>query len=416
MRLLSLALLSLALLSCDRLRTTSAEEQPAPTTGPTPGKVETRVRLETLDGRTLDGELRTLDERQALSGSGLPDALRLDDLRRMEFARPAPDRDDRVVVDLTHGGRLLAHHVRIREERVEVRMSAETTWLLPLDAVRSVRFDRTTATSRSFEQSADRPAAEVDRFFVVGPEGGAPEGFEGLIERLTDDEAVLERDGKLRTLPLKRLYGIVLAQAESADRDAPAGRLELIDGSIVPYRRLVLDGERFELTGPGGWSVAGTRSQLGALRHRSPRLTPLAALEPVRADERNLAAPKRNWRRNSSVTGRRLTLGDRSFDEGLGVQASSRLEFALDDRFELFLATVGIDAETRGEGDCQMSVLADDRRLWSGRVRGGDPPVDLRLDVAGARRLVLLVEPGEDLDLSDHADWADARLVARPAP
>jgi hypothetical protein len=44
-------------------------------------------------------------------------------------------------------------------------------------------------------------------------------------------------------------------------------------------------------------------------------------------------------------------------------------------------------------------------------MRGTDPPHELRLLIKGREQIMLLVEPGEGLDMADHANWCDARLI-----
>ena len=44
-------------------------------------------------------------------------------------------------------------------------------------------------------------------------------------------------------------------------------------------------------------------------------------------------------------------------------------------------------------------------------MNGGDAPQVIKVDLTGANSVTLAIEPGENLDLSDHADWGDACLV-----
>jgi hypothetical protein len=87
------------------------------------------------------------------------------------------------------------------------------------------------------------------------------------------------------------------------------------------------------------------------------------------------------------------------------------LTFDIRGEYDVLAATIGIDAETEGRGDCMFVVRGDGRELYRQRVRGSDEPRDIQLDVKRVRKLTLLVEPGAELDLSDHADWCDARLI-----
>jgi hypothetical protein len=35
----------------------------------------------------------------------------------------------------------------------------------------------------------------------------------------------------------------------------------------------------------------------------------------------------------------------------------------------------------------------------------------MRIDIRERKQVTLIVEPGEDLDLADHANWCDARVI-----
>jgi hypothetical protein len=81
---------------------------------------------------------------------------------------------------------------------------------------------------------------------------------------------------------------------------------------------------------------------------------------------------------------------------------------------EQFAVDVGLDAVTGKTGDCEAVIRADGRELVRQRLRGGEPPTSVRVDLRGVTHLELGVEPGENLDLNDHVNWCDARLI-RPA-
>ena len=56
-------------------------------------------------------------------------------------------------------------------------------------------------------------------------------------------------------------------------------------------------------------------------------------------------------------------------------------------------------------------IEGDDRVLWEGTVAGTDPAKPLELDIRGVRRLTVRVDFGKDLDVGDHLDLCEARLV-----
>jgi hypothetical protein len=142
----------------------------------------------------------------------------------------------------------------------------------------------------------------------------------------------------------------------------------------------------------------------------------LSDLTPVAVDEEPVVAYPRAWQRDRSVAGGPLTVGGQTFTKGIGVQAYSRLTFEAGAKFDVFTATIGIDDATAGRGDCLFVVLGDDQELFRKRMKATDAPSDLRVDIRGVKNVSLVVEPGEDLDLGDHADWCDACLIRTSAP
>ena len=126
----------------------------------------------------------------------------------------------------------------------------------------------------------------------------------------------------------------------------------------------------------------------------------------------------RPWapRFDKSAGGGPISLGGRVYERGLGVHSRTELTFAIDGVYEMFVATIGIDDSVRPRGSVVFRVVGDGRVLYdSGVVTGKDEPVDIRVDVTDVKRLRLIVDFGEGLDLADHANWADARLL-KPAP
>jgi len=113
---------------------------------------------------------------------------------------------------------------------------------------------------------------------------------------------------------------------------------------------------------------------------------------------------------NQSVDGHPLTIGGRTFDNGLGTHATSSLRINLDGNARGFTAWVGVDDEELGKpAMVTFSVVGDGKILWkSGVLRSGDPAEQVDVDVQGVKRLVLRVANGGDGIDFDHADWANA--------
>lgn len=154
-----------------------------------------------------------------------------------------------------------------------------------------------------------------------------------------------------------------------------------------------------------------------AVSLRSDRVVYLSDLEPVDVSQNSLATIEFQWQRDRSVQRNPIRLFSpetgkvTEYARGIGTHAASRIEFENADGFDLFSAVVGIDAETEGNGDCQVSVWADGIKLWEARISGNSAPQKVDVGIDGMKKVALVVRNGQHLDLGDHVDWADARFL-----
>ncbi len=113
-----------------------------------------------------------------------------------------------------------------------------------------------------------------------------------------------------------------------------------------------------------------------------------------------------------------LRLAGSTYDKGLGMHSQSRLTYDLAGGYRRFEALVGLDDQTGREGSARIKVLVDGKPQDIGgdkELTWRDGPRAVRVSVAGARELTLVVEFGQRggtlLDAQNHIDWADARLI-----
>jgi hypothetical protein len=162
---------------------------------------------------------------------------------------------------------------------------------------------------------------------------------------------------------------------------------------------------------PGGGQVEFPWTAALSVDVRSARVAYLSDLKPVEVEESTLLTLPRPWQRDKGVMARPLTLGQQVYAKGIGVHARSSLTFASDRKYDVLAAVIGIDAQGGGKGDCVFSVLGDGQSIFTQRVKGNDPPQAVKLDISQYAQITLLVEPGEGLDLGDHANWCDVRMI-----
>jgi alpha-galactosidase len=119
---------------------------------------------------------------------------------------------------------------------------------------------------------------------------------------------------------------------------------------------------------------------------------------------------------NRSGDGAPISLDGTPYAKGLGVHASSRIEYHLGGTCSSFSARVGVDDEMGARGSVVFEVWADDRRVFqSPSMTGSSATAQIDVNVAGATILRLVVLEGDDMLSAengyDHADWADALVT-----
>jgi alpha-galactosidase len=116
-----------------------------------------------------------------------------------------------------------------------------------------------------------------------------------------------------------------------------------------------------------------------------------------------------------SVDGRAITLKGEIYAHGIGTHAASEWLIDLKGAARKFLADVGIDDEVNDRGSVEFEVWVDGKKAASTPVlRGGGKPARIEVDLAGAKKMLLLVTEGVDGINYDHADWAGVLLVLDP--
>ena len=118
------------------------------------------------------------------------------------------------------------------------------------------------------------------------------------------------------------------------------------------------------------------------------------------------------FKRDTNVANRELKILDTTFRKGLGAHAPARVEYLLNGNFKTFEAEVGVDAFGQGRGSVEFEVFVDGQRRYqsSNVLTGFDKPQEVRVDVTGANRLLLVVTDAGDGNDFDFADWGNARL------
>ena len=377
-------------------------------------------RLVPLDGRAYGSEVTGIDDQGAVAVKGGKAPVPLQGLIRIDRKIKAqPDKKSGIVVHLIDGTEIRARSVAGADSVCSVEWAYGKGWKLPFSSIHAIHFKGQWAAKgpiksvERFEKvvSGDEEPADKDRLFVVSSD--ELQSLAGGLQDLAKEKITFVWEGEARKVSRTKLYGVAFARTEETPDPVGRCRVHLADGSTVWGKVTGLKAGRLALKIVGDKALEIPWKAAVRLEIKSDRLTFLSDLKPLKVVQEAQMTFVGPWRRDLSVLGNPLKLGDRTFEKGLGVHARCLLTYPRDQRFDVFAATIGIDAETEGKGDCIFKVLGDGKELFQKRVKGADKPVPVRIDVADIDRLTLAVEPGEDFDLADHGNWCDARLLAK---
>ena len=377
------------------------------------------MTISLLDGTTIESSISSITQTGTVDGPAIDPSINLSNVIAIESTGAGADAistknaNQRTRVELVGGGVLFCDEITIADGALQAINDAGID-SIPLDIIEAIVFRDSDLAARTME---DR-STQKDTIVVQTPDG--LKMVAGIFEGIADGKALLNFKGATRKINLIKISAIILADLAPAQ---PQGLMSTIamsrQNQINGVIRTLSDGQlAISLTAEVSMSVPFERVQ--RIDIQTDNLVYLSAIKPVAVEQQTIFSLQRSWQRNASIEGNPIRLnfyGDsgnrmtRQFAKGLGMQSYCSLQFANDKEFTRFKATVGIDAETNGRGDCVMKVVSDGIPLWSSRVTAPQDPIEVDVDITGMQNIELIVEPGEQFDLADHADWASARFV-----
>jgi len=266
-----------------------------------------------------------------------------------------------------------------------------------------------------------RPQREVLLDCVLASTGDADrlvldngDELTGQIESLGEESVKLRAAVGPVEVKLQRVAAIVFNPAlrSTARPSGLRAWVGLADGSRVLATKLLVDAGAIQLATAGQQVWKTMSKNLVYLQPMGGRVTYLSDLKP--SGYRHIPYLDLSWpyRTDHNVAGTWLRSGGRVYLKGIGMHSASRLTYALDGACKQFQAELAIDDSTDAGGSVGFRVFVDGQQKYASPIiRGRNAPVPVSVEVAGAKRLDLVVDYAERADELDHANWLDARLV-----
>ncbi len=370
----------------------------------------------TTAGAATSGRIVALgvDRIEVAPDAGEPKTFATTELVRLSRKVDPPAADAALVV-LADGDRIArATIASASDAAVKIESTATGKASVPLDAVLGLVLAQPTDPAESdaiVRRIRVEPRASEILWLANGDRGVGT--FQGM-----DDRTVrLLVDGAPRELAREGIVAIGFdpALASYPRPDGPYLEIGLVDGSRLGLTDVKLDRGRIAGVSRFGAKVETALEDVATI---VPRTTAVAYLSERPVDGKSYTPYfdlVRPYQVDAAVDGRPMSLGGRRFERGFGTSSRTLLAFKLQPGDARFQATVGVDERAGSLGNVVFRVLVDgEERFATPPLTARDAPVDVDVDLAGAKLLILGTEFGERGDVRDLADWAEPRVIRRP--
>ena len=381
-----------------------------------------KVRLTRIDGTTVEGQWLgfSAETGMTIATSAGSESIAIDDVMSVVFSKVAvmpasagaKEKASTAMLYLADGGQLPGAFLGGSDETVRARTAIGPSVDLPLAALAGLRLvdPGEFPKAASLYQSALRdrlPGQDV----LVTRDADEPKVLRGRVESIGADSGSFTLGKRTRTFQMDRIYGFVFASGVSRIDPFPV-RVELRDGSVFTGRLAAGDERAMTVANSFSATLAVPLGNLSRLDMRSPRVIYLSDIDPTRVQIEGRVHRAWEVSRDHGLMGQALSLDGKVYAKGIACHSRSELSYDLSEPFVAFVAHIGIDDLVRPRGSVVFRVLGDGKELFSsGLVTGRDKSRLVRLGIEGVKKLTLIVDYGDELDVADHAVWGAARLL-----
>ncbi len=379
-----------------------------------------QVEISTFQGEPRSGEWRGLaDGHVAISVGGKDETVALSEVLEIRFRGETAAKFEKPagIVTLSDGSTLSGSQVTVSGKQLKLTSAALGDLALPQTDVTSIRFaDRFTSVDDQWNKLADR---ERKSDLLVVRKDDTLDFLDGVVVEVTDKSVKFLLDGDEVSTKRDKVFGLLFAQRPNtvkAPVSATAGytvRIELANGDVLMAASLTESDGKLIAKRAAKSEIALPLGQLKSIDLSQGKLRYLSQMDPREVKYTPYFDTTWEYRRDTNMDGGLLRLGNKVYQRGLCIHSKTLLKYRLGGDYRRFQAVTGIDhlVASNGYGDCKLVISGDGKKLLEADIKAKDAAKPIDLDVADVVVLEVLVDYGGNLDISDHLDLADAKLI-----
>jgi NPCBM/NEW2 domain len=380
----------------------------------------TEVQIGTLDGATVSGSFVSIGA-DAVVVETPTGEVKISSDRLLSLAPKGTQEratsDSTAWIDLTDGSRVEGRNFQLADS-IALFSVGEEKYSLPADAIRVIHFSRPgDPASQAWPANI---GAEPKEDLLVVRKKSAVDFLEGTISAIDENHLFFKTEGESIAVPLAKIDGLVIFHKGGDKPPDPTCIIEDSHGWRLKAKKLVSAGQRLQVSTIAGPTFELPIDDITRIDFSAGKVIYLSDLDPDKQQwtpyvdfgkEAQSLAEFYELRRDEGRNHELIAVRGKTFAKGISLTSRTALEYRLPGGIKRFKALAAIDDSVREIGNVKLQIAADGKKLLDREIAGSDDPVDIDLDVTGARRLSILVDYGKGMDAGDYLNLADARVV-----
>jgi len=382
------------------------------------------VEVQTLDGQKTAGRLTQLDG-QHVAVDTTAGAATFEVSKLVSVSSAAGKGTDvpkpQVIVELIDDTRLNAKSFGTVKGQAEIELVSGGMIKVPTKIIRYARFVEAAPTQGQLAKQWDEMLAlKPGGDLLVTRKKGSLDYTEGLVRDINADRVNFSLDGENIEVKRPRVEAILYYRVTEPALPVPQCVVHLLGNAQIAAAYIELKGDLISLTTAASAkfevpieSLARLDYSVGKLQFLSDLEAELTEVTPYFGGPKDLAAYVDAFapRRDRNLDNEPLKLAGKTYEKGLALHSQTRQTYRLAGKYRQFMAIAGIDDAISAGGSVQLQISGDGKQLWEGTIKAGDEPRLLEIDVTGVKRLELFVGFDDNLDVGDHLDLCEAKVM-----
>lgn len=376
--------------------------------------------IRTLDGKSYVGEIAALEPTQVRLRTEAGDKITtyaLKDVIGIDWGTPMrpATRVPYLRVRLVDGSQLYCLTLSMANKAIKLLLLSGQTLEVPVDQVHTIVCDAHDTTSLAAFDAllAENPKQDVIR--VQSREGNTVEPYEGVILGANEQGTRLQFKARgvdtISNLDVARLRALYFSRTGTGTNDKAIARIYDTFGNSFTVTSYQWSDTTCAITLQTGQQLNLLRSSIARFDLTPGKMVYLSDIDPVKVEETPILSELYHYRRDKNLEGGPLSVGRRVYQKGLALHSRTILEYDVTGHSS-FRCILGLDDAMAGSAHAIVRIEGDDKQLLATTVSSKEnKPQDVMLPLQGVQKLRLIVDYGDDLDLGDHINFADARLI-----